>query len=412
MLRWWNWGSRRSRRQKSVRTRILRIDKLENRRLLYSPLLGGSVERSHQHDESESEDRFEIDDDERATILGTAAVVESHDAEGEGDGWESQADGWEGEADSRIYVILAAPVGSKQVPAGSPESPTAQKQVSPDTSLPTTATVPTASEIGKSAGSGKDLAEAESSASEADIQTDRDALQSSDGNQPAARPSTGQTEIAILDAATAIPIEEKADANPDPKVAGSPTGLSAPMTAGDGRIALGGEERQSQAANRAKASGSRAALEMPSPPLDGPQRHALTATERLSHHPLRPMKIPPNASPEGHAQIFAAMAAESSGTGNWRLREALSQDLAALETALHDLLADSGEMGRDMAGWLLRADVIHWTLAATIALLAAETVRRKTQRPRSIEHQPPHGGVDISLHLFPELLGFSLAAKP
>jgi hypothetical protein len=132
----------------------------------------------------------------------------------------------------------------------------------------------------------------------------------------------------------------------------------------------------------------------------------------VSRHTLRHAKTPASSYQDQHARIFAALASESYSTANWRLRDALSQDLTAFETALQDLLADSGEMGRDMADWFMRPDVIHWTLAATIALLAAEIVRRKAQRSRFDEQPPPSDGADVSLRLFPELLGLPPSVRP
>ena len=151
---------------------------------------------------------------------------------------------------------------------------------------------------------------------------------------------------------------------------------------------------------------------MPSLARNGLPRPSLTAAETLSRHAPRRVETPPGSHQDERAWIFAALAPESYGTGNWRLRDALSQDLAALETALQDLLADSGEIGRDVADWVLRPDVIHWTLAATIALVAAEIIRRKAQRSRLNEQQPPSDGADVSLRLFPELLGLPPGTGP
>ena len=144
--------------------------------------------------------------DDRVAIVGSAAVVVSQDAESEDDEWEYEPGFW-------TYVIPTAPLGSKQFPADSADTSTAQKRVSPGTSFPTTASAPPASEIKASAESGNDLAEAESSATATDVQTDRDSSQSSVGDQSAASPSPGQIGIANFDAATAASIEEKAAAN-------------------------------------------------------------------------------------------------------------------------------------------------------------------------------------------------------
>jgi hypothetical protein len=211
--------------------------------------------------------------------------------------------------------------------------------------------------------------------------------------------------VANLVAATASPMEEKAGANLAQGDSASPTVLSIRITPGDGTLTSGAEEMQSLVPSRTKAGGSSQTLEMPSLTLDGPQRQPLRAAESLSRHTLRHVETPPGSHQDEHARIFEALAPESHGTGNWRIRDALTQDLVGLETALQDLLADSGEVGRDMADWFLRPDVIHWTLAATIALVAAEIVRRKVQRSRSSEQQPPSDGADVSLRLFPELLG-------
>ena len=257
-----------------------------------------------------------------------------------------------------------------------------------------------------------DLGEGESSAPETDVRTDREAQQPSGGDETVTSQSPGQTGLANLVAATASPMEEKAAANLDQKDAVSPTALSTRITQGDGTLASADEETQSQTPSRTKAGSSSETLEMSSRRVDGPQRHPLTAAASVSRHTLRHAETPPSSYQDQHARIFAALAPESSGTDNWRLRDALSQDLAALETALQDLLADSGEMGRDMADWFMRPDVIHWTLAATIALVAAEIVRRKVQRSRSNEQPPPSDGADVSLRLFPELLGLPPGARP
>ena len=154
MSRWVTWAKSRSRRRRSVRPRILRIDELENRRLLCSTLLGGSLERSFQDDEFEIEDRFETDEGDDlplAATWGRAAVVDSRDAEGEDDEWEDETEDW-------TYTIPTTPISSNQVPAGSGDSSTAPSQVSPGNLFPTTATASSASELGESAESDSVLA--------------------------------------------------------------------------------------------------------------------------------------------------------------------------------------------------------------------------------------------------------------
>ena len=91
MSRWLTWPKRRSRRRRFIRSRILRIDELENRRLLCGTLLDGSVGESFQHDESEIEDHVETDERDdllREATVSHGAVVDSGEAEGEDDGWD------------------------------------------------------------------------------------------------------------------------------------------------------------------------------------------------------------------------------------------------------------------------------------------------------------------------------------
>jgi hypothetical protein len=103
--------------------------------------------------------------------------------------------------------------------------------------------------------------------------------------------------------------------------------------------------------------------------------------------------------------VFAALASASPDTAVGRLRDALSQDLAALEAALQDLLADRAELGRNLTDWFMGRDVFRWTVAATIALVAAEIVRRKAQRAHADAADPAGDSEDVSVRLFPELLG-------
>ncbi len=113
-----------------------------------------------------------------------------------------------------------------------------------------------------------------------------------------------------------------------------------------------------------------------------------------------------------HDQVFASSVDESRSVTRWPLRAALSPDFAALELTLQHLLANGREIGEDVTDWFTRADVSHWTLTATIALIAAEIVRRRAQRSRSNESDPAYDGADVSLRLFPELLGVPPCVRP
>jgi hypothetical protein len=425
MSRWVTWAKSRSRRRRSVRRRILRIDELESRRLLCGTLLGGALERSFQDDEFESEDGFEADEGDDlplAATLGRAAVVDSHDAEGEDDGWEDETESW-------TYTIPAArrsnnpaPVGSViAVPAGNAfsffsvvvldvsgteDEDAPVENVTPATNVPNQANgVDETIAASPTRRTEDESNEAESSASETDVQTDRETIRPSDGDQPAASPSPGQTELTDPAAATPSPMEEKTVANLDRGVPVNPAAPSNRIPQDDGRLASDAEEQRSLAPSRTTGDGSSETVEMPSRSLDGPQRHASSAAASPSRHTRRHVETQPGYDYGERGWLFAALVPGSYGTSNWRLREALSHDLAALETALQDLLADTREMGGNMADWLLSPDVIHWTLAATIALIAAEIVRQKAQRSRSVEQPPPCDGMDGSLRLFPELLG-------
>jgi hypothetical protein len=366
--------------------------------------------------------------------LSRDAVVDSDEAEGEDDGWED--DEWDDESEPWSYANLATPVSKNQVAMDSviafrvtsefwfgsvvvlDVSGTHDDDASAEEATPATNFARPANGSDKTIAASPtrttkdDLGEGESSAPETDVRTDREAQQPSGGDETVTSESPAKTGPENLVAATASPVEEKAAENLDRKDAVSPTALSTRTTQDDGTLASPDEETQSQTASRTKAGSSSERLEMSSRRVDGPQRHPLIAEASVSRHTLRHAESPPSSYQGQHARIFAALAPESSGTHNGRLRDALSQDLAALETALQDLLADSGEMGKDMAEWLTRPDVIPWTLAATIALVAAEIVRRKTQRSRSNGLPPPPDAADVSLRLFPELLGLPPGTRP
>jgi hypothetical protein len=140
-------------------------------------------------------------------------------------------------------------------------------------------------------------------------------------------------------------LEETAGANVDQKDAVSPAGLSTRIPQGDGSLTADDEETQSPEPSRTNAGSSSETLDMPSLGLDGTQRHPLTAAASPSRHTLRHVQTPPGYHQDDHDRIFAALVLPSRDAGNWRLRDALSQDLAALETALQDLLwASSGSV--------------------------------------------------------------------
>lgn len=407
------------------------MDELENRRLLCCTLLGGSLERSFQHDDFETEDRFETeegDDLPRTATWGRVAIVDSHDAEGEDDGWED-------ETEFGTYAIPTTPVKSNQLPvdtviafgvgnafwlgrvvvldASGTRDDDSAENATPAINIARTANGSDKTIAASPTRTTNDgLDEGESSAPQTDVRTDREPLQPSGVDGTVTSQSPAPTGLADLVAATANPMKETAGTNLDPSGAVSPPALPTRSTQGEGTRVSGDGDTSWLEPVRTTAGGSSDTLELSSLRLDGPTQDPLTAAGSTPRHTLRHGEPPGGYHHDPHPWALSALAPDSQDVGDWRLRDALSQDLAALETALQDLLADSGEMGKDMADWLMRPDVIPWTLAATIALVAAEIVRRKTQRPRSNGLPPPPDAADVSLRLFPELLGLPPGTRP
>ena len=306
MSRWLTWSKSRSRRRRSVRPRILRIDELENRRLLRGTLLGGSFEEAFEHDEFEIEDRFEADERDdlpRGTTLSRDAVVDLDEAEGEDDEWED-----DDESEPWSYANPATPVRKNQVPMDSviafrvtnafwfgsvvvlDVSGTRDDDASAEEATPATNFARPANGSDKTIAASptrttnEDPGEAESSAPETDVRTDREAEQPSGGDETVTSESPAKTGPENLVAATASPVEEKAAENLDRKDAVSPTALSTRTTQDDGTLASPDEETQSQTASRTKAGSSSERLEMSSRRVDGPQRHPLIAEASVSRH--------------------------------------------------------------------------------------------------------------------------------
>jgi hypothetical protein len=204
-----------------------------------------------------------------------------------------------------------------------------------------------------------------------------------------------------LDATTAKPPANQAEAHRAENHRAIPDKMASLIDRGEERIQPGDTDKKSLAVGPRPAMDADDTLAVPA----RSRRDSPPVKENLPHRTLRHTEIPPGSRDRGPDRVFAALASASPDTAVGRLRDALSQDLAALEAALQDLLADRAELGRNLTDWFMGRDVFRWTVAATIALVAAEIVRRKAQRAHADAADPAGDSEDVSVRLFPELLG-------
>jgi len=469
MSRWLKRLKPLSRRAKLVRSRILRFDELENRRLLRSAILGDVVTLSVPVQQLEAEHARWADEAIVKTSTETIArelAYQSNQDEGEG-----EDDGWEYEDEASVYTIPIAN-NSQQARSDSSSQLPAPNPVSSGGSLSTLTYVPvtvpvvlfhdneeiiairagnaywighvivleTGREADEVAPTKKDLpasdaqpiaAPAEKAITTTPALTTKDAVEK--GESEAADTALGADHLTSqgtgdgrgvpgpspaqsgLTTPVAAPMNQK-EAGSDVAQVESPDANSAAMfalpQAGDEKLAEAGASEESPAT-----------VSIPTTQVDNASGNAgwvrtgarpdwSAPAESRQRDTTRATQLPTHARHTARDQVFASSGDESQSATRWPLRAALSPDLAALERALRHLLADCGQIGSDVADWFTRPDISHWTLAATIALIAAEIVRQRAQRPRPNEYDPAYDGAEVSLRLFPELLGVPIDMRP
>lgn len=426
------WSNSRSRRPRFVQRRVLGIDRLEDRRLFCCSLVDGTLERSFQDEDWDSEDQLESDS-ERDLLLAASrtrvAVARSDDAEGENDEWDDEDEDWE-------YPIPTAPIGRDQLAEGESDESETQVPASPSQLVPDSGSRPQGDDLGETDESEHLVAartrtvisfvsvvirdqnalpdrddstvaevDAADNGTSASGEGKRTASASSEGERTASASGEGENIASASgegESAAAVPVR-----TPDRTVAAAESRSVAAATPRPAEV----KESPARASSVTREDVSGRDVDEPSQGLAEASRQAMPPLEQQSRGELRPAGNPPANHRAGHASNWAASFSGFLGVDVSQLRDTVPQDLTALETALQDLLADSCEVGWDVVDWLLSPDVIQGILAGTIAVLAAEIVRQKWQQARAVE--PPLGdGLDRSLGRFPELLGLPPGRNP
>ncbi len=409
----------RSRRPRSVRRRVLRIDRLEGRRLFHSSFGDDSLEHSFPDEEWEGDEQFETDSEHDLRLAAGPSRVEiarfgdtkSEDAEGEDDDWEDSD--WEDETEDLESLVPTPPTGWTQDAAGESGESESQEPVSPGQLVPNSDSLP----------QGDDLAETEEpehlaasptgtavsfvsivvryvkvsperdDSTVAEVAAGDEETAASGGEEASVTEASGENENV---AAVPVQTQDRIEAEADAKSLEADSPRPAEVKASPPPAETGTRER---------VAGQD--VDVPRLELVEVPRQAMPPVEQQSGSEWRSAGIPPADRRSGHASTLAASFPGFLGVDAWRLRDTVPQDLTALETALRDLLADSCEVGWDVVDWLLSPDVLQGILAGTIAVLAAEIVRQKLQQARA-DATPPEDRLDCSLGLFPEFVGLPL----
>ena len=269
------------------------------------------------------------------------------------------------------------------------------------TTGPTTSTSPTRAtqdDIEEADPEEPDLGEADHRASETIVEETHETLSDGNDEERVTDPSAEQVGLASLDAETEEQSENDSDANqPELQEANA-----AEVVARDN---VADEENGSFSPSPKGAVDAGDTSEVPGFGLDGARQDPSTEAENPDGPTTRRVQLPSDSGDVRQARLFASSVTEFRNGDNWRLRDVLPQDLAALERALQNLLADGREMGRNLTDWFMRPEVLRWIAVISVALIAAETARRQAQRSQSNDDPPADEGQDVSLRLFPELFG-------
>jgi len=417
MTRWSRRRTSRSKRKRLNRGRLLRFDVLESRRLLCSSPFGCSLERwdpddgfdDEKFDEDDFEygesehDRFEIEDHDDAEewFEASSAIVFAMFGGADSDSGEPEDDGEDFVAADLQVEQPAAPTST----AASEELRLGDLLVHPSESSRTDDATDDRDD--------DEVRQSEPSSAKVSVEEDREDSESSDGAGSDGAGSDGAVSQSLRQEASADVDTEfeqqdriRAETPEDPADRVAPDAASNADQRDD--LAFNGNVPLEESSAEPDRSTSRLANEDGEPPSlaikdteQGPQR----AFQSVTPGEWRNIGTERGEPAATHDAMGAAVESALTANNAWRLFDALTPDLSTLETALLHLLHRDDETADGADAWFLTSPVVRWALAATIGLLAAETIRRRVKHAHSSREVPAYSQEDVSLRHFPELLG-------